>query len=123
MKRKFFTTTALLSIFAVCLAAVIADVSGKWTATLKTPDGNEFKLDYVFKLDGDKLSGTVSSPQGEIDISEGKVKGDSLFFTVPVNGMDIKNSGKFYAAADSIGLDVLFNDTKFHSTLKRPTDK
>ena len=119
MKRKFFATAALLCLVVVAMAAVVADLSGKWVGALKTPDGNEFPLNYTFKVDGSKLTGLASSPQGDVEIAGGTVKGDSLSFTIPVNGSDIKHTGRFYSAADSVGLDIAFGEMKFHTTLKR----
>ncbi len=70
MKRKIFTTTALVCCFMVCFA-IVADLTGKWTGVLKTPDGNEFPINYTFKVDGDKLTGVGSSPNGDIAINDG----------------------------------------------------
>jgi len=118
MKIKTLTTTAVLCCFIVCLA-VVADLTGKWTGTLKTPDGDEMPINYTFKVDGDKLTGVGSSPQGDIAITDGKINGSAFSFTVSFNGTDIKNTGKFYAEADSVGLDINYNETKMHTTLKR----
>jgi hypothetical protein len=119
MKRKIFTTVALVCCFVVCFA-IAADLAGKWTGTLKAPDGNEYPLTYVFKTDSGKLTGTGSSPQGDVPITEGKIiNGTDFSFNIAVNGVDIKNTGKYYPAADSIGLDIDYNGMKFHATLKR----
>jgi hypothetical protein len=118
MKRKIFTTTALVCCFMVCFA-IAADLAGKWTGTLKTPDGNEIPLTYIFKTDSGKLAGTVSSPQGDVPITDGKLNGNDFTFSLSVNGTDIKNTGKFYPEADSVGMDIDFNGMKFHTTLKR----
>ena len=104
----------------VCFA-IATDVSGKWVASVKGQDGNDFQLNYMFKVDGNNLTGTVTSPQGEIPISDGKVNGSDFSFTVSVNGTDIKNTGKYYAAADTAGVDADFNGVKFHVQLKRDT--
>jgi len=118
MKKRIFTTTALVCCLMVCFA--IADLAGKWTGTLKTPDGQEFPLTYTLKTDSGKLSGSVSSPQGEVPISNGKlIDANNFTFTLSVNGTDITNTGKYYPAADSIGMDIDFNGTKMHTTLKR----
>ena len=67
-----------------------ADVTGTWSAEMKTPDGNTFPLTFNFKQDGDKLTGTVQGPQGDpIEISNGKVDGDNFTFDVSFNGMTI----------------------------------
>jgi len=119
MRKKITVTALLVCSFAICLAAAISNLTGKWTGTFKTPDGDGFPLTFNLKVDGDKLTGTTESPQGSVDISSGNVKGDSLFFTVSFNGTDIKHAGKYYEAADSVGLDIDFNGQKMHTTLKR----
>jgi len=118
MKRKIFTTTALVCCFMVCFA-ITTDIGGKWVTTIKGQDGNDFQLNYMFKVDGNKLTGSVTSPQGEIPISDGKVNGDDFSFTISFNGNDIKSTGKYYTAGDSAGVNTDFNGMKFHSQLKR----
>jgi hypothetical protein len=123
MKRKIITTAALLCCIMVCFA-IAASLTGKWTGTLKTPDGNEFPLTYVLKADSGKLTGTAASPQGEVPITDGKfVDANNFTFSVSVNGTDVKHTGKFYPEADSVAMDIDFDGNKMHATLKRATDK
>ena len=61
--------------------AMAADVTGKWTGKMETPNGSR-DVTYTLKQDGDKLTGTVPGRQGETPISEGTVKGDDVTFTV-----------------------------------------
>lgn len=42
----------------------------------------EMETTFTFKQEGEKLSGTMKSEQGEVTISEGKVTGDSITFSV-----------------------------------------
>jgi len=116
MKKRIFTTTALVCCFMVCLA-VVADLTGKWTGILKTPDGNEIPLTYNFKADGDKLTGTAESPEGTVPLDSGKISGDNFAFKVTVGDKVYKHSGKFYT--DSCGLDIDADGMKLHTTLKR----
>jgi len=119
MKTKIFTTVALLCLFIAGLA-IAAGLAGKWAGPLKTPDGNVIPLTYVLKTDSGKLTGTAATPEGEIAITEGKIVSATDFtFTVTVNGQDYKHTGKFYPAADSVGLDIDANGQKLHTTLKR----
>lgn len=118
MKRKLLITTALLCFFGAAFA-FIADVNGKWTGKISAPDGNEYPLNYTFKMDGDKLTGSGTSPQGEMPIGDGKLKNDSLSFTVDVGGVTVLNSGKYFAAGDSISLNIDYQGYKMHSTLTR----
>jgi hypothetical protein len=116
MKRKFFTTVALVCCFMVCLA-VVADLTGKWTGIIKIPDGTEIPVTYNFKADGDKLTGTAESPQGQGSIDEGKIKGDSINFKVTIAGETYPHKGKMYA--DSCGLDIEAQGGVLHVTVKR----
>ncbi len=116
MKRKLFTTAALLFCFAVCFA-MVADLTGKWTGTIKTPDGSELPVTYNFKADGNKLTGTAESPQGTVPIDDGKIDGDKFTFKVNVGGTDYPHTGKMYA--DSCGMDLDFGGSSVHFTIKR----
>jgi len=120
--KKFFITGALLCTFGAAFA-YFADLNGKWSGTLTAPDGNQYPLNYTLKVDGDKLTGTGDSPNGSVELTKGVVKGDSLTFHIDVNGVDVINSGKYYAAGDSIGLGIDYQGFKMHATLKRAADK
>ena len=119
MNRKFITTTALLCCFMVCFA-IVADLTGKWTGSIKTPDGNEIPVTYNFKADGNKLTGTADSPQGTVPIDDGKIDGTDFSFKVTVDGTDYPHKGKLYA--DSCGMDIDFGSQKAHFTIKRATN-
>ncbi|MGZ3777368.1 MAG: hypothetical protein ACXVI9_07200 [Mucilaginibacter sp.] len=120
MKRKILITAALLLSFGAAFA-YFADMNGNWSAMLKGPDGNEFPITYSFKTDGATLTGTLTTSIGTSTISDGTVKGDSLWFTANVGTMQIKNKGRYYPDGDSISLRVGKRST--HTTLKRAVDK
>ncbi|MDB5136701.1 MAG: hypothetical protein JWP37_3304 [Mucilaginibacter sp.] len=117
MKRKLFTTAALVCCFAICLAAAIADLTGKWTGNLKMEGQDDFPLSYTFKVDGNKLTGSAHTPDGEVDITDGKINGNDFTFSVPIHDGNVLHAGKYYT--DSVGMDITINSTKFHSTLIR----
>ncbi|WP_428329960.1 hypothetical protein [Mucilaginibacter sp.] len=116
MKKRFFTTTALLCCFVVCFA-VIADITGKWSGSITTPDGQDLPVSYTFKVDGEKLTGEATSPGGTVTVDDGKIKDDTFSFKVTVQGNDYPHTGKVYA--DSIAMDVDFGGQKTHTVLKR----
>ena len=66
---------AALSVFA-------ADPTGKWAAEMPGRDGNTMTITFNLKADGDKLTGTVGGMRGDTDISDGKVDGDKVMFSV-----------------------------------------
>lgn len=70
----------LIALAVLAIAPLFgADVSGKWTASFDTQIGVQ-NYTYEFKVDGEKLTGSVKSNFGEGDISEGTVKGDDITF-------------------------------------------
>ena len=75
----------LILIASFALTASAADVSGTWKASTETPNGS-FETTFVFKADGEKVSGTISNQfTGETQISDGRIEGDNLSFTVAAN--------------------------------------
>jgi hypothetical protein len=95
---------------AVALSSVAAqagDVTGKWKAEFDTQVGTQ-RYTFDLKVDGDKLTGTAHfermGQQGDADLKEGKVEGDSVSFVelldMQGNEIRIEYSGK--AADDEI---------------------
>lgn len=121
MKRKITTTIVLIFGFMVCFAVALSDLNGKWTGSLSTPDGNEIPVSFTFKIDGDKLAGTATGPNGDIPIADGKVNGADFTFNLDINGSAIAHVGKYYSQGDSVTVNVDFNGAKMHALLKRDT--
>ncbi len=105
-------TCAVLTLGAAAQAqAADATATGTWTWTRAGRNGGEAqKLTLKLKVEGEKLTGALTSPgrQGgdpvKTEISEGKVKGDEISFSVTrevnANKMTTKYSGK--VSADTI---------------------
>ena len=86
----------LLSIFTTLVCAAVmfaADVTGKWTGTVETPNGTR-DVTMNLKADGSNLTGTVSGRNGDTEIKDGKINGDDISFTVirNFNGNEIKQN-------------------------------
>jgi hypothetical protein len=120
MKRKILTTTLLVCCF-VAAFAFIADLTGSWSGAVKGPDGNDYPLSYVFKVDGDKLTGTAKTTFGETPIEKGKVTGNDFTFSTTLNGMEVPHTGKFMT--DSISLSIDYDGNKLFTVLKRDQAK
>src|ERR1019366_9288186 len=114
----------ILALMAVCsLAALAADASGTWKASVETPNGT-MENTFTFKVDGGKLTGTITmGPMGEAPISEGKVDGDNISFAV-VRDMDgnqfrINYKGKVSGDEMKVSGEVVQMEHTFEMTLKR----
>ena len=116
MKKKSWLTGLLMLSVAVCMAAAI-DLTGKWTGTLET-QGGSFPLTYNFKVDGEKLTGTVEGPDGTVDIDSGVIKNTDFKFNITLQSGDIiRSTGKYYG--DSTTLDFEAMGDKMHLKLLR----
>ena len=87
---------ALLALGACTVLA--ADISGNWKATAEGPNGS-MERTFTFKVDGNKVTGeTTSSMLGKSTITDGKVEGDTVTFTITAdfggNEMKINYKGK-----------------------------
>jgi len=95
---------ALAALFGFVVAGVHAEdktkgsATGTWKWTRKTPDGQEQEISATFKQDGEKLTGKVMSPLGEVDVKNGKVKNNAISFEITFerdgNEIHAKFSGK-----------------------------
>jgi opacity protein-like surface antigen len=101
LRRIAFVFAFLVAIGVVAQAA---DVTGKWTAQVPGRGGQTREQTFNLKADGEKLTGTVSGMQGDTEISDGKVKGDDVSFSVKMSfqGNDIKMNYKGKLAGDEI---------------------
>lgn len=113
---------ALAATMALC--AWGADVTGTWKGSIETPNGT-MENTFVLKADGGKLTGSVESQMGKADISEGKVDGDKLSFTVVRNfdGNEFRMNYKGAVSGDEIKLTIELPamDRTFEMTLKKAT--
>src|ERR1700686_5628210 len=78
MMKTIFVACFAIAMLTVTAAA--ADVSGKWSGQVPSR-GDAVAATFTFKVDGDKLTGTMTGPQGEVSLQEGKVSGDQISFT------------------------------------------
>jgi len=120
MRRKVFIALILMCSATIGLAAVLADVNGKWKGTLMGPDGNSIDVSYNIKVDGDKLTGEASAQDLTLKLDSGKISGDDFKFSITnPEGVTIPHNGKYFAQGDSISMNVDYQGFKMHSTLKR----
>ncbi|MGZ3755877.1 MAG: hypothetical protein ACXVAY_06470 [Mucilaginibacter sp.] len=89
MTKKFLLSAVLvLAIVTICFAA---DITGHWTGRI----ADQFDISYDFKVDGEKLTGGTTGPDGSvIPIKDGVIKGDSLSFSINLMDNTMKIGGK-----------------------------
>ena len=96
-------TLLVLAVLALSVAfcASAPNITGKWTATIDTPIGQQ-NYTYDFKVEGAKLTGVAKSNLSESAIADGKVDGDTVTFVenMKFQEMEIKieYTGKIVSA-------------------------
>src|SRR5437868_15292196 len=71
MKTVF---ACFLALFLSSLRAA-ADISGKWAGAVPGRGGDMTPMTFTFQVDGDKLTGSMTGPQGEGPLQDAKVSG------------------------------------------------
>jgi len=119
---KVFALAALLGFVVANVQAedkAKGNATGTWKWTRKSQDGQEREISATLKQDGEKLTGKVMSPMGEMEIKDGKVKDGDLSFRFTVdrggNEIPIKFSGKL--AGDTIKGKIEIGDGDEKQTL------
>ena len=95
---------------AFAATASAADIGGTWKGTAQN-QGATIERTFVFQVDGNKLTGeTTSEMMGKSAITDGKVEGDNISFTITAkfqdNEMKLNYKGK--VSGDTIKLTVDF---------------
>jgi len=99
------TTIRIACSLALLLAvAMAADISGKWTGDMPGRGGDTTSTTFTFKVDGEKLTGSLTGPQGDIPLQEGTVAGNQISFstTLDFGGNSIKILYKGTMSGDQI---------------------
>jgi hypothetical protein len=87
--KKLISMCALFALTTVM--ALAADVTGTWKGEAN-PNGKGGPPTFNLKQSGSTLTGTTTGRGGEIEISNGKVDGDKIYFEVT---RDMGDKGKF----------------------------
>jgi hypothetical protein len=84
--------TVFIALFTV-LASNAEGIAGKWKSSFESGQG-AMELTFNFKVDGEKLTGTIISEMGDMEITNGKINGNELSFDIDMMGSAIKHKGK-----------------------------
>jgi hypothetical protein len=81
--------------------AAATDISGTWTASFDTQIGRQ-NYTYEFSAQGSTLTGKAKSDNGETELTDGKVDGDTVTFVEMLNfqgtAIRIEYTGKITSA-------------------------
>ena len=108
MIKKVLATAFMLMAFATfCLAQ---DITGDWKGTVN----DQFEINYTFKVDGEKLTGSSKGPDGsDRPISDGVIKGSDFSFNISIMDNPTKITGKVNGDTITLSFNINGNDVKF----------
>ena len=113
-QKIIVTAVLLVGMFFVGASQTMAQtstVAGEWDAAMNTPGGtSNFKI--IFKVEGEKLTGTVKRSRGDVALA-GTIKGNDLNFSYAIkygeNDIVISMTGK--VDGDTIKGTVSFGES------------
>ena len=122
MRIRLFTVLCVAAL-VVTFTAMAADVSGTWTGEQQGRNGPQ-TVTLNLKAEGNTLNGTITGRGGETAISDGKVDGDNVSFTVTRefngNTMKMKYSGAVSGSELKLKMEMEGSDRPAREvTLKR----
>ena len=107
---------ALPMVLVYSAVALAADLDGRWSWSEAGRRGNSVTVVLTLKVNGNKLTGTITGGQGrrgeapeEIKISGGKVNGDTFSFKVTQSGrggMSMTTEYKGTLREDTLELEI-----------------
>ena len=119
IRRVLFSASfAVWFALAALAIAAAADFNGVWKGQVEFPDGQTRDITYTLKVDGEKLTGTIESPRGKVEISDGKVTADGFTFNTVRDGNPIAHEGKLADGKLKITVHTPNGDREY--TLSQP---
>ena len=106
----------LLMTLVLTVSAFAADINGKWKSVIEY-NGQGIEVVYNFKVEASKLTGSVSGPNGEYEINEGKIEGDNFSFSISTDQFDVAYKGKI--ADGQLNITLQFGDNSLETIAKR----
>ena len=116
---KVYALLVLVLLWAA--PAMAADVDGKWSGSLATPNG-DVTVGFDFKADGATLTGSTTGPDGaQVAIKNGKIDGNKISFIVTIDfgGMMFDVSYTGVVAPTEIKMTIDFAGMPFEFTAKK----
>ncbi len=121
LRRSWLLLVVMLALVLVGRPAGAADVDGKWSGPLDSPNG-PVQMGFTFKADGATLNGTSTVLNGaEVAIKSGTLVGNKISFVVSIDfgGMAFDLNYTGVVSADNIQLILDFMGMPMPFTVKK----
>ena len=110
--KKMILIIGAIALLGLATSVLAANIDGKWVSEREGRDGTVSKTYYEFKANGAELTGKITTERGgtptETEISEGKIDGENVSFTVvrEMRGNEMKQMYKGKLSGDQITFTV-----------------
>jgi hypothetical protein len=94
-----------------------SEIDGQWVGVVDGMDGKPLELNYRFRAEGNRLLGLIESRLGGGPISDGKIDGKNIEFTLNAGDVVILNNG--ILSGEEIQLTETIDKEKIKVVLKR----
>lgn len=91
MKKIFISTVILFFCSTMVFAA--DKVAGTWDVSIETDNG-PFEFQIVYKVEGEKISGTFVTEMGDLEFSNGKIDGKEFEYDFEFDYTTYTHKGK-----------------------------
>ena len=115
MKKTILT---VLAVMFTLVAANAQKIDGKWKASIESPMG-AMELTYTFKTEGEKITGSVTSEFGNMELTNIKVSETEISYDLNVMGNSVNQKGKIEGDVIKISMDMPGGGQGMEMTLKK----
>jgi len=100
---------ALAALLIPFSALAASPLDGTWRGTFKALDGSgETTLSFTFKVDGERVTGSVEGNNGPVPITSGSIHGNAFEFKVDLKGDAIDHTGT--VSGDTVAMTFKFGN-------------
>lgn len=96
-QNPIFKMKKLIFSLFLSIASVVAfaqnPIDGNWKGSRETANGT-FEVNYTFKAEGNKLTGTWKTQFGETTLEEGIIDGKKISYSISLNGNKMSYTGE-----------------------------
>ena len=112
--KKIFVSAVLLLFCSTLIFA--GDIDGKWRGKVDSDMGT-FEFTITYKVDGELLSGVMTSEMGDAPFTDGKINGNEFEYQIGIMDFVIKHKGKVLNENEiQITSDSEFGNSEFKMT-------
>lgn len=98
---------------------VAQGVDGTWSTVMNSPDGR-VEIVYQFQTDGENLQGSVFTHEGVYLVTQGSIKGSTIWFTIDYGNIKVYHTG--YLLREQLLISTSYQGSTGQITLNRVDD-